>query len=94
MRPGRKVWTRDDDALLRTLVRRRHSTNVMATLLGRTERAVYNRISQKRLIVRQNRRSGMNDSQFYMNLRRMGLSLIERRDELGKFSKSAVLTVR
>jgi hypothetical protein len=94
MRPGSKAWTQADDALLRTMIRQGISTNSMAALLSRTERAVYNRINHKRLIVRQNRRSGMTDAQFRMNLRRLGISREGRRDEHGKFSKSAVLTAR
>jgi hypothetical protein len=73
MRPGRRAWTRDDDALLLTLIRRRLGTRMMATLLDRTEKAVIDRICRRRLITRQNKRSGMTDDQFRMNLRRMCL---------------------
>jgi hypothetical protein len=94
MRPGRKAWTEDEDAFLRLLIRKGLSTERVAELIGRSVRAIYNRVHMKRLILRQNKRSGMTDEQFRMNLRRLGVSRQEQRDELGQFSKSTVLTPR
>lgn len=74
MRPGSHAWSADDYALLRTLVRQRKDTRTIAALLGRTPSAVSKVISRKRLIVRQNKRSGMTDAQFRMNLRRLCLN--------------------
>lgn len=75
VRPGRHAWTKDDDALLRVLVRRRRGVAIMADLLGRTEMAVYHRIHRKRLVTRwdKRKRSGMTDEEFKMNRRRIGL---------------------
>ena len=76
MRPGRTAWTPHDDALLRMLVRQRKSTATMVPLLNRTPKAIYSRISRLRLITRNNKRSGMTDEHFRMNLRRLCLNPI------------------
>ena len=49
MRPVRRAWTPNDDALLRRLIRRRSSKEMMALLLDRSVTAVYVRISKLRL---------------------------------------------